>query len=115
MSDSTDLNTLDTSTITGAIEYIVGYSKATWNVPVVFYTGTKYESENYEKMVKRLYEIQEKWDIGIIDLWDDLEMNQVSEKDYALYMVDPVHPSKAGYLKWWTPKMEEFLYDYVGK
>ena len=33
-----------------------------------------------------------------------------SEKEYEVYMADPVHPTQAGYLEWWTPKMEEYLY-----
>ena len=37
-------------------------------------------------------------------------MNAVSDKDYALYMGDSIHPTQAGYLQWWTPKFEEHLY-----
>ncbi|MBP3893447.1 MAG: hypothetical protein J6D34_05320 [Atopobiaceae bacterium] len=33
----------------------------------------------------------------------------VVAEDYALYMHDPVHPTKAGYGLWWTPKFEEAL------
>ena len=29
-------------------------------------------------------------------------------------MADEIHPTKAGYLEWWTPKMEEFLYQFAG-
>ena len=110
ISDSDDISDYDTKTITGAMEYIIAYAKETWNCPVVFYTGTKYESEAYQSMVTRLLELQEKWGIGVINLWDDEEMNQVSKTDYALYMADPIHPTKAGYLKLWTPKIEEGLY-----
>ena len=59
--------------------------KETWNCPIVFYTGTKYESEAYQRMVTRLLELQEKWGIGVINLWDDEEMSQVSETDYAQF------------------------------
>ena len=59
-------------------------AKETWNCPVVFYTGTKYGSEAYQSMVTRLLELQEKWGIGVINLWDDEEMNQVSKTDYAV-------------------------------
>ena len=38
-----------------------------------------------------------------------LDMNSVSEEDYKLYMVNGIHPSKAGYRDWWTPKFEEKL------
>ena len=32
-----------------------------------------------------------------------------------LYMFDGIHPTQAGYLNWWTPKMEAYLYDYLGQ
>lgn len=113
VSNSTNLEDFDTSTIIGAEEYIIAYVKQTWNCPVVFYTGTKYDSEQYGQMVDALYELEGKWNIGVIDLWNDPDMNAVSEEDYALYMVDKIHPSQAGYLEWWTPKMETYLYGFV--
>lgn len=99
----------DTETIIGAIEYIISYAKETWHCPVYFYTGTKYDSALYAEMVKALYDIQKKWNIGIIDLWNNEEMCNVSKEDYALYMADPIHPSKAGYRDWWTPAFVSYL------
>lgn len=109
VSSSYDLEDFDTSTITGAMEYIIAYAKSVCNAPVSFYTGTKYDSVPYQKMVDRLYDLKEKWGIGIIDLWNDEEMNSVSRRNYAKYMSDPIHPNGVGYLEWWTPKFEEFL------
>ena len=111
----TNLPNFDTSTIAGAIEYIICYAKETWNCPVVFYTGTKYDSAQYEQMIAVLYQLQEKWDIEIIDLWNRETMNAVSEADYSLYMADPIHPTQAGYLLWWTPVMEQYLYQIAGE
>ncbi len=113
VSDGTELDDFDTQTVAGAIEYIIVYARETWNCPVIFFTGTKYDSENYGLMVELLLQIQEKWDIGVIDLWNDEEMNAVSESDYDLYMVNGIHPSRAGYREWWTPVFEEYLYDYL--
>lgn len=113
VNDSMDMDSFDTDTVIGAIEYIIAYAKETWGCEVVFYTGTKYDSDNYQAMVDGLYGMQEKWGIGIIDLWNDAEMNAVSEDNYKLYMYDPIHPTQAGYLLWWTPKMEEYLYEYI--
>ncbi len=112
ISDSKLIENFDTSTVIGAMEYIIVYAKQTWDCPVVFYTGTKYDSERYVAMVDALLQLQDKWDIGVIDLWNDTKMNAVSEEDYDLYMVDAIHPTQAGYLKWWTPKMEAYLYEY---
>ncbi len=59
--------------------------------------------------------MQEKYEIGVIDLWNDAEMNHVSEEDYQLYTFDSIPPTQAGYLIQWTPKMEAYLYDYLGQ
>lgn len=113
ISESTELQDFDTSTITGALEYIICYVEQTWDCPVIFYTNTKYDSEQYETMVGILYNLQEKWDIGIIDLWNNEEMNAVSEENRSLYMADRIHPTQAGYLLWWTPVIEEELYSII--
>ena len=54
-------------------------------------------------------EIAEKWGVGAIDLWNDPDMTNVSASDYKFYMADPIHPTQAGYLLWWTPKIREAL------
>lgn len=103
-----------TDTVVGSMEAIISYVKKTWNCPVVFYTGTKYDSTEYQAMVDALYALRDKWDIGIIDLWNDAEMNAVSKEDYAFFMHDPIHPTQAGYLLWWTPKFQNYLYSSIG-
>lgn len=113
VSDSFDMADFDTQTVAGAIEYVIAYSKETWDCPVIFYTGTKYDSEQYGQMVDLLLQIQQKWGIGVIDLWNSEEMNSVSEADYKLYMVNGIHPSKAGYREWWTPVFEKYLEDFL--
>ncbi len=105
-----DIESFDTQTVAGAIEYIIAYARETWDCPVVFYTGTKYDSERYEQMVLLLYKIADKWGIDLIDLWGDEDMNNVTPEKYSLYMVNGIHPSRAGYQLWWTPKFEEYLY-----
>ena len=109
IADSFDKEGFDTSTIAGAIEYIIAYAKETWDCPVSFYTGTKYESDEYEAMVELLYKIRDKWGIGIIDLYSDADMNSVSADNYKEYMADPIHPNLKGYTEWWTPKFVEYL------
>ena len=113
ISQSANLEDFDVKTVTGAIEYIIKYAEETWGCPVIFYTGTYFESETYSAMVARLAEIQEKWKIGMIDLYDDTEMNDIDEETYNLYMYDEIHPTKAGYLKWWLPAIQKYLYDYL--
>ena len=108
-----ELADFDTETVAGAIEYIIAYAEKTWHCPVLFYTGTRFDCKEYGEMVKLLLEIQKKWKIGVIDLWNDKALNAISEKDYNLYMSNPIHPTQAGYLLWWVPAMETYLYEFL--
>ncbi|NLU52881.1 MAG: SGNH/GDSL hydrolase family protein [Clostridiaceae bacterium] len=114
VSESFNMDSFNTDTIAGAIEYIIAYAKKTWNCPVVFFTNPRYDSPQYGKMVDMLYKIQKKWDIGIIDLWNNEKFNNISKEEYSLYMFDSIHPTQAGYLKWWTPVIEEYLFKLFG-
>lgn len=113
ISSSTDINSFDTSTISGAIEYIIAYSKNNWKCPVAFYTGSRYDSDNYKAMVEQLYKIADKWEICVLDLWNSDEFNDISDDNRALYMADPIHPTKAGYMKWWCPEIEKQLFKFL--
>lgn len=103
----------DTSTIAGAIEYIITYASQTWKCPVVFYTNPQYENQEYAAMVELLNRIGEKWGITVIDMWSDADFNNITREQHALYMADSIHPTKAGYLQWWTPYLESALFEVV--
>ena len=113
ISEGFELANFDTETVAGAIEYIIAYAEKTWHCPVLFYTGTRFDCREYGEMVKLLLEIQKKWKIGVIDLWNDKALHAISEKDYNLYMSNPIHPTQAGYLLWWVPAMETYLYEFL--
>jgi len=114
-SDSMELSGFDTDTITGAIEYIICYAKETWGCDVVFYTNARFESEPYAAMVERLYALQDKWGIGILDLWGSDDFNNISGQERSLYMYDTIHPLKAGYRDWWGPELERQLVDFLNQ
>ncbi len=113
ISDSFELKDFDTSTIIGSMETMISYTKETWNCPIIFYTNTKYDNATYSNMVDALLQLQQKWDIGVIDLWNDVQLNNVTSEQLSLYMKDDIHPTKAGYLLWWTPVIREYLIDYL--
>ena len=48
-----------------------------------------------------------------VDLWSDPRFNASAQGRYALYMADPIHPTKAGYWEWWTPYMETRLCERI--
>ncbi len=109
-----DAAAFDDTTIAGAIETIIAYARDTFGCPVVFYTGTYCEKENYPEMVDLLHRIGEKWGIGIIDMFNDPEMTAVfGTEQYDVYMYDQVHPFKVGYVEWWTPVIDAYLTSYM--
>ncbi len=109
VSDSKNLNDFDTQTIIGAMEYIICYCKETWGCEVSFYTGTCYNSNLYVQMITALYDLQDKWGIGVIDMFFDADMTAISAPNHKFYMSDPVHPNIKGYEFWWTPVFEAHL------
>ena len=114
VTDSTDPADFDDTTIAGAIETIISYVQENFGCPVVFYTGTYTEKENYDQMVDLLLQIQEKWGIGVVDMFHNEEMTAVYGTDlYNEYMHDEVHPFRKGYVEWWTPVIENYLIEYI--
>ena len=111
VTDSERMEDYDTDTVAGAMEYIIAYAKDKWDCPVVFYTNPKYDSDEYAAMVELLYEIRDKWGIGVINLWTELP--EITEEERALYMADAIHPTRAGYLEWWTPVMEKDIIEMM--
>ena len=100
--------TYDTSTIIGAIEDIISYAKSTWNCDVTFYTNPYYNNEKYETMIDALYEIQEKWNIGIIDFYNYKDMTALDSATLSSYMSDAIHPNTKGY-EWMTAEFTKYL------
>lgn len=91
-----------------AICFILDYVKKTFGCPIVFYTGTYFQSEKYADMIDLLYCLKQDYDFHILDLYHDEDMRNVSKDDYARYMSDPIHPTFLGYKEWWTPKFVDF-------
>ena len=98
LSESKEIDSFNKSTIIGAIEYIVAYAKKTWNCDVSFYTNPKYNNALYEEVINRLYLVQEKWNIGIIDFYNYVDMEPLSDETLASYMADAIHPNATGYM-----------------
>ena len=127
---TTDKDKFDTKTTLGAMEYVAAYVRETWNCPVYFFSNARFDDtglrknkdpkgSEYAQLVKAAHEIADKWnavggDVRVIDLFNDEEFNNISDEDYGFYMHDPVHPYKAGYLKWWTPAFEKILFEDFG-
>ena len=66
-------------------------------------------------MVELLNRIRDQWDITVIDMWNDTDFNAITLEQRSLYMADEIHPTKAGYLEWWTPYMESALFEITAE
>ena len=93
-----------------ALSNIVSYIKSTWGCSVIVYTSPYFFSPYYEIMVNELKKEQTKLGIYLIDMYSDEGFNKIDDNEKDLYMADPVHPTKAGYLLWLTPYMEKEIY-----
>ncbi|MBO4838483.1 MAG: SGNH/GDSL hydrolase family protein [Lachnospiraceae bacterium] len=109
IADGFEEKAFDTGTVAGAIEFIIAYARRRWRCPVVFYTCPR-AADGYAAMVALLHRIAAKWGVPVIDMWSDEAFRTLSEEQIALYMVDDVHPSRAGHLEWLTPYVEQALY-----
>lgn len=113
VSKDMEAGSFDVKTVAGAIEYIISYALKRWGCRILFYTSPEYGSKEYDKMVKLLKEVASKWNIEILDLWNDKEFNDISSDDRARFMADPIHPTLEGYKEWWTPKFEEAVRELI--
>jgi lysophospholipase L1-like esterase len=86
-----------------------------WDCPIVFYTAARYDNPRYHKLVNLLVDLQEKWGFALLDLWHDSAFNDLTAEERALYMNDPVHPTRAGYLLWWLPQFEKAIKNALPK
>lgn len=95
----------DTHTVAGALNHIAATVRERWNCPLMFFTGAHFDSPRYQAMVELLFDMQRIHGFGIIDLWNNAAWNAIPDDRRALYMHDPVHPTRAGYRDWWGPEM----------
>jgi lysophospholipase L1-like esterase len=107
----------DRKTINGSIEFIIQYVKETWDCPVLFFSCPQYEDSLYGDMVEGLKDVVNAWaddEVYLLDLWNDEAFNaQLAGHEDLWIMPDKMHPYKAGYMEWWTPKFQEKLYEII--
>ena len=115
ISESMNKEDFDTTTVAGAIEYIIAYAKETWDCPVIFYTNPKYDNEHYASMVAILEDIAEKWDIDLVNLWEDEDINKMIEEDRKNLLYDFIHPRPGFYLDVWTPYFENAIGNVIAQ
>lgn len=101
----------DTSTVSGAIQYIIAYAKEQCpDVKVVFYVGAVrnnwgFRSAYEEYVYGDFQKICEKWEIEPLDIF------HTKYKSYACFWSDDIHPTVEGYSAGWTPLFIKYFTD----
>lgn len=85
ISDSFDIDSFDTQTVCGAIEYVIAYAKERFDCPIAFYTAPRYWSSPYKKMAAKMLLIKEKWGIELLDLWNNKSLWRCRRKTEPLF------------------------------
>ncbi len=99
----------DTSTISGAIQYIIAYAKEQCpTCEVVLYTGavrsTWDKKADYEKYINGDFTaICNKWNIEPLDIF------HTPYQQYTFFWNDDIHPVLEGYAFGWTPLFAEYF------
>nr|MDE6273517.1 hypothetical protein [Clostridiales bacterium] len=83
---------------------IICYAREVWNCEVVFYTNPYFENAKYEEMIKALYAVQQKQNIGIVDFYYMRNMERLLKETLQSYMNDAIHPNLQGY-RWMSNVM----------
>ncbi len=111
--DKTNKSDFDNATTYGALEYIIASVKETWNCPILIYTNNNIGNTTYANMVTKAKQIEGKWDnVTLLDLYNDVEFNNITSEQKELWLTDMVHPTRAGYRDWWTEKFEMALKNF---
>ena len=81
---------------------LIKYVQTKWCCPVIFYTCIRENDVTYKQLVNHLYRLKTKWDIHIIDVYNNDELNKLAKSDKEM-MADDSHPTKKGYRYLYTP------------
>ena len=76
----------------------------------MIYSNPFFDSKKYGELVEATKELQNKWKFKFLNMWDDKHFNY-SENERQLYMVDDIHPTRAGYKLSWLSEFEKALTD----
>lgn len=106
----------DVSTFCGSAESMILYCRDVLECPVVFYSVASAMVRDPFNDKNALYQndqamesICEKWNVPYLDLYCDSEFNSVDADLLDEWMADRLHPTRRGYLEWWTPYFRENL------
>ena len=64
-------------------------------------------------MIEALEQVCDKWNLKMLDLYNDDDFKTLDDKEMKLYFDEPFCPTKAGYKELITPKFEDFIIEFM--
>lgn len=116
ISVSYDPADFDKYTFCGSMELMLEHCKNELQCPVIIFTVTSFgqkeemfQEDNYAGLIELTKQLCEKWDVSLLNMWEDEELNNITEEQFKDWMANASHPCKKGYLEWWLPEFEKAL------
>lgn len=103
-----DIDDSAPDTVLGAVSEVLRISAERWGCPVLAYISPRYGNEYYGGIAEKVHLLSATKGIAILDMEDHLPQ----DGEFAAYMADPVHPTRRGYVEWWTPVFESALAEF---
>lgn len=114
VSESFDRFTFRTKTTIGALEYLIAYALNLWKPEIILFTLPYCSDPSYEQLIRQVHEVSQKWNVHLIDMYHDRELENPDPVKRSLYMTDITHPTKAGLRDWIVPYMQKKLLYIAG-
>ncbi len=114
VSEGFDRFTFRIKTTIGALEYLIAYARDLWDPEIILFTLPYCSDPSYERLIGQVHEVSEKWNVHLIDMYHDRELENPDPVKRSLYMTDITHPTKAGLRDWIVPYMQKKLLNIAG-
>lgn len=83
----------DTKTLVGALEYFISQTKLLWGCPIIVFIDYQKDKEKYDRLIKKVLQLRQKWGIEIIDLSHNTKIDE--------------EPTRCQYRDIWLPIFEK--------
>lgn len=104
-----DKDSQDTGTTFGSLNEILRIGSSISSTLPIVWSNPYFKNDRYREMVSICKEISAEGRCLFLNLYEDPEVNSISKKERRLYLMDEIHPTRAGYRDWLFPYLRDFV------
>ena len=104
-----DKDSQDTGTTFGSLNEILRIGSSISSTLPIVWSSPYFKNDRYRDMVRICEEISSEGRCLFLNLYEDPEVNSISKKARRLYLMDEIHPTRAGYRDWLFPYLRDFV------